>query len=160
MIVACSENRVIGKNGQLPWSIPEDTEYFHNKVRGGVVITGRKSFGELGVPLPDTDTIVLSRDPSYAPMSVLTALSLPLALDLAQIIEGEGPIWICGGQAIYEEGLPLTDRLFLTLVHAEVDGDTYFPDWRFHFSVKQFERKSSNEQFEYTFYELVASATE
>lgn len=153
MIVACSENRVIGKNGELPWSIPEDTAYFHEKVRGGIVITGRKSFGELGKPLPETDTIVLSRDPLYAPRGVLTALSLPLSLQLAQTIDGDGPIWICGGQAVYEEGLSKTDRLYLTLVHAEVDGDTFFPDWRPHFPVKLGDRMSSNAHYTYTFYE-------
>ena len=91
IIVACSENRIIGKEGGLPWSIPEDTAYFRNQVKGGVVIEGRRCFEETGEAFPESDTIVLSRDPLFSPRVVLTAISLPLALELAQGLEGKGP---------------------------------------------------------------------
>lgn len=158
MIVACSENRIIGKDGGLPWSIPEDAAFFLNKVKGGIVIEGRRCFEETGKAFPESDTIVLSRDGLFAPPGILTAVSLPLALELAQSMEGEGPIWICGGEAIYEEGLPLADKLYLTIVHAEVEGDTRFPDWREHFTAELDRRESSDENFSYTFVVLGPSA--
>ena len=154
IIVACSENRVIGKNGGLPWSIPEDTAYFRDKVKGGIVIEGRRCFEETGEAFPDSDTIVLSRDPLFHPRGVLTAVSLPLALELAQGLEGKGPIWICGGEQIYKESLALADKLYLTIVHAEVEGDTSFPQWQEHFTAELACRESSDEHYRYTFYVL------
>ena len=154
IIVACSENRVIGKNGGLPWSIPEDTAYYRNKVKGGIVIEGRRCYEESEEGFPDSDTIVLSRDPNFSPKGVLTAVSLPLALELAQNLDGEGPIWICGGEAIYKESLPLSDKLYLTLVHAEVEGDTRFPEWEEYFSTELEKRESADGNFCYTFFVL------
>ncbi|QXD24004.1 dihydrofolate reductase [Opitutia bacterium ISCC 51] len=158
IIVACSENRIIGKDGGLPWSIPEDTDYFRNKVKGGIVIEGRCCFEETGEAFPDSDTIVLSRDPLFSPRGVLAAVSLPLALELAQGLEGDGPIWICGGESIYEESLPLAEKLYLTVVHAEVEGDTSFPEWKDYFSAELECRKSSDESFNYTFFVLAKEA--
>lgn len=152
IIAACSENRVIGKNGKLPWDIPEDAAYWREKVLGGIMIEGRRCFEELGGALPGVETIVLSRDPAFAPQGVLTAVSLPLALNLAQTIPGTGPIWICGGYAVYKEALPLAQKLFLTMIHTQIDGDTYFPEWETYFSVKLVERDSFNKHFSYTFY--------
>jgi dihydrofolate reductase len=152
MIVACSENRVIGKaGGGLPWTIPEDTAYWKNKVSGGIMIEGRRCFEELGGAFPDTDTIVLSRDRNFMPSGVLTAISLPLALDLAQGLDGSGPIWICGGQAVYEEALPLAQKLYLTLVHDQFEGAVFFPDWRQDFPVELDRREGSNGNLSYSF---------
>lgn len=152
MIVACSENRAIGKEGGgLPWSIPEDTAYWTEKVTGGIMIEGRKCFEELGGPFPDTDTIVLSRNTEFSPSNALAAISLPLAIELAQGLEGEGPIWICGGPRVYEEGMPLAERLYLTQVHTEVEGVAFFPDWKSDFTVELDRRDSSNEEYSYSF---------
>ena len=152
MIVACSENRVIGKEGGgLPWSIPEDTAFWKEKVRGGIMIEGRRCFEELGCAFPDTDTIVLSRDPTYSPGRVLTAVSLPLAIELAQGMDGEGPIWLCGGSTVYEEGMALAEQLHLTRVHAEVEGVAFFPDWTSDFPVELDRRDSSNDEYRYSF---------
>ena len=152
MIVACSENRVIGKEGGgIPWSIPEDTAYWKKMVTGGIMIEGRRCFEELGGPFPDTDTIVLSRNPDFSPGNALTAVSLPEAIELAQGLEGEGPIWLCGGPFVYQEGLALAERLFLTLVHTEVEGVAHFPDWGNHFPVELENRESSDENYSYSF---------
>lgn len=145
---------MIGRDGGLPWSIPEDTDYYRNKVKGGIVIEGRRIFDAGGDEHPDSDTIVLSRDPAYSPKGVLSAVSLPLALELAQGLDGDGPIWICGGHAIYKESLLLADKLYLTLVHAEVEGDTTFPEWEDHFPVELSRRESSDANYKYTFFEL------
>jgi dihydrofolate reductase len=152
MIVACAENRVIGKEGGgLPWSIPEDTAYWKEKVTGGIMIEGRRCFEELGGAFPDTDTIVLSRDRSFMPSGVLTAVSLPLALDLAQGLDGGAPIWICGGPSVYQEGMALAEKLYLTLVHDEFDGVAYFPEWSSEFPVELDRRDSSLGDLSYSF---------
>ena len=152
MIVACAENRVIGKEGGgLPWSIPEDTAYWKEQVTGGIMIEGRRCFEELGGAFPNTDTIVLSRDSSYSPAGVLTAVSLPLAIELAQGLEGEGPIWLCGGPSVYREGMPLAEKLYQTQVHGEFEGVAYFPDWRSDFTVELERRESSYGDLSYSF---------
>lgn len=152
MIVACAENRVIGKEGGgLPWSIPEDTTYWKDKVTGGIMIEGRRCFEELGGAFPDTDTIVLSRDPNFSPGSVLSAVSLPLAIELAQGLDGNGPIWLCGGPSVYKEGMALAEKLYLTQVQGEFDGAAFFPEWRSDFTVELERRDSSHEGLSYSF---------
>lgn len=152
MIVACSENRAIGKEGGgIPWSIPEDTVYWKEKVTGGIMIEGRRCFEELGGPFPNTDTIVLSRNTTYSPQNALTAVSMDLAIELAQGLEGNGPIWLCGGPSIYREGMHLAEKLFLTQVHTEVEGVAFFPDWRSDFTVELDRRDSSDTNYSYSF---------
>lgn len=155
LIVACSENRVIGKNGTLPWRIREDLRYLYDCVSGGIVIEGRRVWDELKKPFPGTHTIVLTRNPELQFEGASKAGSLPQALEQAQAIEGYDTIWIGGGQPVYEEALHLADRLYLTLVHTEIaDGDTFFPEWRDTFTEVVSERRSRNKSHEYTFYVL------
>lgn len=152
MIVACSENRVIGREGTLPWRIKEDLHYLFEMVNGGVVIEGRRVFDELKRPYPGTHTIVLSRDPSRTFPGCDKAPDLHSALRMADAADGYDTIWIGGGQALYEEALPLIDRLYLTLVHTEVpDGDTFFPEWRNRFTKVVSSRRSTNGKLDYTF---------
>lgn len=152
MIVACSENRVIGRAGTLPWRIKEDLHYLFEMVKGGVVIEGRRVFDELKRPYPGTRTIVLSRDPARTFDGCDKAGDLDIALRMADAIDGFDTIWIGGGQRLYEEALPLIDRLYLTLVHTEVpDGDTFFPEWRKRFTKVVSSRRSTNGKLDYTF---------
>lgn len=152
MIVACSENLVIGREGTLPWRIKEDLHYLFEMVNGGVVIEGRRVFDELKRPYPGTHTIVLSRDPSRTFPGCDKAPDLHSALRMADAADGYDTIWIGGGQALYEEALPLIDRLYLTLVHTEVpDGDTFFPEWRNRFTKVVSSRRSTNGKLDYTF---------
>jgi dihydrofolate reductase len=152
MIVACAENRVIGKEGGgLPWSIPEDTAYWKEKVTGGIMIEGRRCVEELGGAFPDTDTIVLSRDPNFSPGGVLSAVSLPLAIDLAQGLEGDGPIWLCGGPSVYREGMALAEKLYLTQVQGVFEGVAFFPEWRADFTEELERRDSSSGDLSYSF---------
>ena len=127
LIVACGRDRVIGKAGRLPWRIREDWEYFLNKTRQGTLIMGRRCYNEMGKHLIDRKVIALSRNPEQSFEHARKADSLPAALESARSDEGE--IWICGGQAIYEEALPLADRLYLTLIDAKYEGDVFFPAW-------------------------------
>jgi dihydrofolate reductase len=153
LIVACSENRVIGRGGRLPWSIPEDTAFFQKQTRGHTVIMGSRCFAEWKSAAQGRDVVVITHDPSALPPGTCTVSSLPEAIARAQTLRGE--IYLCGGQRVYEEGLPLGDRLHLTLVHASIpDGDTFFPDWRQHFTREIARRESHDANWRYTFLTL------
>lgn len=150
LIVACAENRVIGRGGKLPFHIPEDKAWFHDKTAGQTVVLGRICFETWPKVLADgRQPVVISRDRSLASDRVRVAATVPEALALAQTMPGE--IMICGGQRIYEETLPLADRLLLTLVHAEVPGDTYFPEWRHLPWNETWRREGRDANYRYTF---------
>lgn len=153
LIVACSENRVIGRRGGLPWSIPEDTRFFQDKTRGNTVIMGSHSFDEWPSCVKGRDVIVITHEPEKIPAGVRAVRSLPEAIGVAQGLRGD--IYLCGGQRLYEEGLALGDRLYLTLVHATIDdGDTFFPEWRHEFTREVSRRESQDASWRYTFLTL------
>jgi dihydrofolate reductase len=153
LIVACSENRVIGRRGGLPWSIPEDTQFFLNQTRGHTVIMGSRSFGEWPSCVKERDVIVITHEPEKIPEGVHAVRSLAKAIAIAQTLPGD--IYLCGGQRVYEEGLAIGDRLYLTLVHTTIDdGDTFFPDWRRDFTREIARRESYDAQWRYTFLTL------
>ncbi len=127
-IAAVAANRVIGSNGRLPWSFPSDTDYFLSMTRSGVMIEGPACYAELGGALPDRGTIVVSRDASKSFPGALRAGDLAQALRLAQESEWPGPVWISGGQWLYEAALPLCERLYITEIDAAPEGDRHFPD--------------------------------
>jgi len=131
IVAAMAENRVIGRDGDLPWSLPDDLRRFMRMTMGHTLVMGRRTFASLPGPLPGRTTIVLSRDPAFCADGVTVARDLPTALAAAD----DDEVYIAGGNAIYAAALPLADRMELTIVHAEVDGDTVFPpfdaaDWR------------------------------
>jgi dihydrofolate reductase len=143
LIVACAENRVIGRNGRLPFDIPEDKKWFHDQTAGRTVVLGRICFETWPKVLADgRQPVVITSNPSLASSRVHVAATVPAALAIAQTLPGE--IMICGGQRIYEETLPIADRILLTLVHAEVPGDTWFPEWR-HLPWRETWRKESRD---------------
>lgn len=153
LIVACSENRVIGRRGSLPWSIPEDTAFFQNQTLGHTVIMGSRSFGEWPGCHRGRDVVVVTHEPEKIPSGIRAAASLTEAVAIAQELRGE--IYLCGGQRIYEDGLAIGDRLHLTLVHTVIaDGDTFFPDWRQHFPREIARRESRDASWRYTFLTL------
>lgn len=129
-IVAVAAHRVIGHAGRLPWSFPSDTAYFLATTRGGVMIEGPACYAELGGALPDRDTIVVSRDEAKKFPGATRASSLEEALEIANRSGRPGPVWIAGGQWLYEAALPLCDRLYITEIAAEYPGDRFFPQWR------------------------------
>lgn len=128
-IVAVAAGRVIGAGGKLPWSFPVDTAYFLSMTRGGVMIEGPACYAELGGALADRDTLVISRDENKVFPGARRAASLDEALRLAQESTYPGPIWIAGGQWLYEAALERCERLYITEIFAEFDGDRFFPDW-------------------------------
>src|SRR5690606_27142363 len=112
-----------------------------------------RSFKEWPKCVKDRDVVVITHEPEQLPAGVHTAGSLPAALKIAQTLRGD--IFLCGGQRVYEEGLALADRLYLTLVHTTIeDGDTFFPDWREQFPREVARRDSRDERWRYTFFRL------
>jgi dihydrofolate reductase len=131
LIVAMGENRVIGRGNRMPWHLPADLKRFRHITMGKPVIMGRRTHESIGRPLPGRKNIVLTRDPDYQAAGCTVAHDLDQALREA---DGQEAM-IIGGAALYRDCLPLADRLYLTLIHREFAGDTFFPeldpeDWR------------------------------
>jgi len=153
--VACAENRVIGRDGKLPWRIPEDLKFFHDQTAGQIVVLGRICFETWPSVLQDgRRPVVITRNASLAREGVVVVPSVPEALAIAENMPGE--IHVCGGARIYAEVLPLprTMRLHLTLVHAKVPGDTFMPEWRNYPWRELDRRESADANFRYTFFTL------
>lgn len=132
IIVAQAENRVIGINNKLPWYLPEDLRYFKRVTMAKPIIMGRKTYESIGRPLPGRTNIVISRQAGYAPTGVRVAESLEAAIELAAsicLIDGAEEAMVIGGAQIYEQALTRADRLYLTQVHASVEGDAWFPSF-------------------------------
>ncbi len=131
LIVAMAENRVIGRDGGMPWHLPGDLRYFKAVTLGKPVVMGRKTFESIGKPLPGRPNVVITRDANYAPDGAWAVGSLDEGLKLAQRLAGEDgadEIMVIGGGQIYAEALDVADRVYLTEVHMSVDGDTVFPE--------------------------------
>ncbi len=132
MIVAVAENGVIGRNNALPWYLPNDLKYFKQTTMGKPVIMGRKTYESIGKPLPGRTNIVITRQADYQPEGVKVVSSVEAARELAEsvcLIDGQEEAMIMGGAEIYALALPHTDRLYLTEVHADVEGDAFFPEY-------------------------------
>jgi len=128
LIAACSENRVIGKEGKIPWHIADDFRRFKERTLGHVIIMGRKTYESIGRPLPGRTNIVITRDSGREILGCLVVSSFAEAFEKAGELENE-EVFVIGGGQIYTEALPLADRLYLTLVHAIMDGDAFFPEY-------------------------------
>lgn len=125
IIVAVSENGVIGKNNQLIWRLPDDLKRFKALTLGHPMIMGRKTFESIGKPLPGRTSIVITRNTDFKADGVLVAHSLEAALKAAREIEDQ-EVFIIGGGELYKQALPLTDKLYITEVNTVTDGDTFF----------------------------------
>jgi len=119
-------NRVIGRHNALPWHLPDDLRRFKTLTLGHRVIVGRKTFEAIGRALPGRRWVVLTRDPVWRHPEVEVAHDLHQALGSGV---GQEEIFVAGGAAVYAQALPLADRLYLTLVEADVPGDARFPEW-------------------------------
>jgi len=123
LIAAFSINRVIGNNGIIPWKIKGEQKRFKELTTGNVVIMGRRSYEEIGKPLPNRTTIVISNTKTFSAVNCMTATSLGQALKMA---EGRN-VYIAGGAQLYKESIQLVDKMFITLIDKNVEGDTFFP---------------------------------
>jgi len=152
-IVAVARNGVIGKEGKLPWHIPEDLAWFMEQTQGGVMIEGPACYAELGKALPGRGTVVVSRNPAKVFPGAEQATSLAEAIVIAERMEQwPGPTWITGGQRIYAEGLPLCERLLITRIDRDFEGDRFFPaDWQKVFTRLVSAKEGSLEGLDYRF---------
>ncbi|HHJ18122.1 MAG TPA: type 3 dihydrofolate reductase [Gammaproteobacteria bacterium] len=124
LIAALAENRVIGRDNQLPWRVPADLKHFKALTMGKPIIMGRKTWESIGRPLPGRDNIVVTRDAGYRAEGCKVVHSVAEALQAAG---DAGEAMIIGGANLYEQTLDVADRLYLTQIRAEVEGDARFP---------------------------------
>lgn len=130
LVVAVAENGVIGRAGGLPWRLKSDLQHFRALTMGKPVVMGRRTFASIPKPLKGRTTIVVSRDPAFAAPGIVVAPSFEAALATARgdaLRRGADAIAIVGGQDIFTRTLPIADRLEVTEVHAQPEGDTFFP---------------------------------
>jgi dihydrofolate reductase len=125
LIAAMAENRVIGNRNAIPWNIPGDQKRFKDITMGHPVIFGRKTFEIIGRPLPGRKNIVLTHRRDYRPQGAAVAHSLDEAFAGC---EGAGEVFVCGGGMVFHETISLAQRIYLTVIHADFEGDTFFPD--------------------------------
>ena len=125
LIAAIGKNRVIGKSNALPWKLPADMKHFQAMTKGKPVIMGRKTFESIGRPLPDRINIIITRDENYKAEGCIVAHSMEEALKAA---ENHKEAMIIGGSQIYKEFLPKANKMYLTSIDADFEGDAYFQD--------------------------------
>lgn len=127
IIVAVAENGIIGRDNDLPWHLSADLRRFKRLTMGHHLLLGRKTYEAIGRPLPGRHMVVISRGRPELPAAVARVSSLEEGIELARLA-GEQEVFIAGGAQIYRVALPLADRIYLTRVHREFDGDARFPE--------------------------------
>ena len=125
MIVAMSQNRVIGKLGKMPWNIAEDLQYFKALTTGHTIIMGRKTFESIGRPLPNRVNVVLTQDENYEAKGCHIVHSIEEIME--KYYNEEEELFIIGGSTLYSAFMSYATKIYMTLIEAEVNGDTYFP---------------------------------
>ncbi len=159
LIAAASENNVIGKDNDLAWHLPDDFKYFKNTTKEHSIVMGRKTFDSMGKALPDRRNIVITRDQKWNAPDVDVANSLQ---EVFTYCRDEREIFIIGGAEIYKQALPYANKILLTRVHTEIEGDAYFPtfdlsEWKLTDST--FHDSDEKHAFSFTFevYERIQS---
>jgi dihydrofolate reductase len=153
LVAAVASNRIIGSNGHLPWSLPEDLKHFKRLTLGHPVIMGRRTWESLKRPLPGRDNIVVSATPGYDAPGAAVANSLEGALALCT---GEPVAFVIGGSRLFAESLPIADGLVMTEIDRQFEGDTWFPEYdRSRWKESQRERHvaADGTKFDFVLYE-------
>jgi|TARA_B110000902_G_C14292649_1_gene581675 dihydrofolate reductase len=131
LIVARASNGVIGKDNQLPWFLPADLKYFKAVTMGKPIVMGRKTFESIGRPLPGRQNIVVTRNVNFISDGITVVHSVEAAIAAANAVE---EVMLIGGSELYKLSLPLADRIYLTEIYQDFDGDAHFPplasQWR------------------------------
>nr|AIA11771.1 Dihydrofolate reductase [uncultured bacterium]AIA12128.1 Dihydrofolate reductase [uncultured bacterium] len=150
-LVAMDEKRGIGKAGGLPWRLSSDLKRFRELTMGHHIIVGRKTFESIGKPLPGRQMIIVTRSESFAPEGCFIAHSISDAISFARE-RGESELFICGGAEIYAQMLGVADRMYLTVVHADSEADTFFPEWdKDEWVELESEHRTADEKNQYSF---------
>ncbi len=131
MVAAYADNRVIGRDGDMPWHIPEDLKHFREVTTGHTVVMGRVTYEGIGRPLPHRTNVVVTRRPDWTAAGVLVAATLEEALELGRKVHADtgADIVIGGGTQIYEAAMPHATHQILTVVHRSTKGDTHYPEF-------------------------------
>ncbi len=127
IMAAIANNNIIGKNNDLVWHLPADFKFFKQTTKGHTLIMGRKTFESLDNPLPHRDSLIVTRNKAYTSDGITVFHSLESALDYAEK-KGLESVFILGGGEIYKQSMVLADKLIITEVHEDFEGDTYFPE--------------------------------
>ncbi len=151
LVAAQSLNRVIGNGPDIPWRVKGEQKLFKDITMGGTLIMGRKTFESIGRPLPGRETIIVTRNPGYQIDQCHTSQSLTAAIKMADTFER--PVFVAGGGELYAQALPLADRLHLTVIQAEVDGDVFFPPVPDDFKLVREQNFHSNIDYTYRYFE-------
>lgn len=151
-IAAIGKNRELGKGNNLLWCIPHDLARFKSITMGHPVIMGRKTFESIGRPLPGRPNIIITRDKSFEAEGCLVTHSIEGAFEEAKDLDDE-EVFIIGGGEIYKQAMPYVDKLYLTLIHDEKEGDVFFPDYS-EFTKETFREEHEYEGLKYTWVDL------
>ena len=149
LVVAMARNRVIGRDNRLPWKLPKDLAYFKRVTMGHPVVMGRRTWQSIGKALPGRENIVVTRNPAFEAPGARVVTSLDAAWKAAGAAE---EVSVIGGTSLFEESLPIADRIHLTEVDAVVEGDTFFPEFdRGEWVEREIERHAADERHAYPF---------
>ena len=154
IIVAVSTNNVIGTQGELPWRLSDDLKNFKAVTMGKPIIMGRKTWESIGRPLPGRQNIVITRQPGFQAEGCDVVMSIEGGIVAAGDVE---EVMVIGGSQVYDLALPVAERLYLTRVHAEIEGDAFFPEideteWRL--IIDEPHNADENNEYSYSFREL------
>ncbi len=152
IVAAIGENNAVGLTGKIPWNISEDLQNFRRLIKGRCVIIGSNTFKLIGKTFTDRKKIIVLSGSGFVARDCIAAASLEEAIKKAKEIEKE-EIFICGGGSVYAQTIGMADKLYLTVVKGNFEADVFFPKYD-EFKKVVSERKSSDENFEYTFLEL------
>ena len=154
IVALAGKKRVIGTKGGMPWYIPEELKRFKEITMGHPIIMGRKTYESIGKALPGRTNIVITHDPAYQAEGCIVVHDLNEAFRLAASTQGHDEVFIIGGGEVYKEALPKTDKLYLTMIDKEIEGDTFFPDYSDFKKVIWQSEKQQSDGFKYRFLEL------
>ncbi len=129
IVAVAGEKRVIGKKGGMPWYIPAELKRFKQITMGHPIIMGRRTHESIGKPLPGRTNIIVTHDVEYQSPGCLIAHSLDEAIEKAKGKEGSDEIFVIGGGELYKQALPSANKLYLTYIDKEIEGDVFFPDY-------------------------------
>lgn len=159
IIVAMTENNVIGRDGDMPWRLSSDLRRFKKITMDHHILMGRKTYDSIGRPLPGRTSVVISRTATYDDPNIRVARSFEEAIDIAK---EDDEIFVTGGAQIFELALPKTDRIYLTRIHCTLEGDTHFPDvdwgrWKLIEEQRQHADDKNNHDYSFLTYDRETS---
>lgn len=149
IVAAIADNNVIGSNNRLPWKLPEDLMHFYQLIDGKTVVMGRKTYDSIGKPLKNSNNIILTRQGQLKipGVTILTSLSELLA----QFQDSTAEIMVIGGAKIYQQLLPWVNKMYLTIIHANIAGDSFFPSWKKEHWLLTTKQQNATKDYTYSF---------